>query len=339
MNISVKEVTDKDQWEKCVLHFRPHSFLHSWAWGEFQKKMGNNFWRIGIYNQDRLDGVALIVKSVARRGTFISCPHGPLIDWHNQEHFKALLECLRSLAMKEEASFLRISTVLKNNEENLAIFEKANFRRAPMHLQSEINWILDIAPSEDELLANMRKTTRYSIKKAQKDGVHIKISQELSQVAKFDEVYQATVARQHFVPYPRDYLDEEFKLFNEKSEVLLFFAEYNNEVLATAMIIFHNNEAFYHHGASTLKFPKIPAAYLLQWEAICEAKARGCNFYNFWGIAPEGDLDHPWAGLTLFKQGFGGFADEYLPAQDFIYSSKYWFTYSIERARRWKRGF
>ncbi|GAI33015.1 unnamed protein product, partial [marine sediment metagenome] len=28
-----------------------------------------------------------------------------------------------------------------------------------------------------------------------------------------------------------------------------------------------------------------PASYLLQWEAIKEAKNRGCKLYNFWGIA------------------------------------------------------
>ena len=77
---------------------------------------------------------------------------------------------------------------------------------------------------------------------------------------------------------------------------------------------------------------------MVQWEIIKEAKRRGCALYNFWGIAPEGAGDHPWAGLSLFKKGFGGFSEEYIRTQDFPVSKKYWITYAIEHMRKWKRG-
>ena len=63
------------------------------------------------------------------------------------------------------------------------------------------------------------------------------------------------------------------------------------------------------------------------------------RYYSFWGIAPEDELNHPWKGLTLFKKGFGGRAEEYVKTQDFIISKKYWFNYIIERLRKTKRGF
>ncbi|MEK7143873.1 MAG: peptidoglycan bridge formation glycyltransferase FemA/FemB family protein, partial [Patescibacteria group bacterium] len=77
---------------------------------------------------------------------------------------------------------------------------------------------------------------------------------------------------------------------------------------------------------------------LLQWEAIKEAKNRGCRFYNFWGIAPENNPKHPWAGLTLFKKGFGGFSEEYIPAHDFVIKYSYWFVCLIEKIRKIRRG-
>jgi len=70
----------------------------------------------------------------------------------------------------------------------------------------------------------------------------------------------------------------------------------------------------------------VPAAYLLQWEAIREVKSRGCKLYNFWGISDE-RRNHPWAGLTLFKKGFGGFSKEYLLAQDLPLRPFYWLSF------------
>jgi lipid II:glycine glycyltransferase (peptidoglycan interpeptide bridge formation enzyme) len=63
------------------------------------------------------------------------------------------------------------------------------------------------------------------------------------------------------------------------------------------------------------------------------------KFYNFWGIAKEGDKKHPFYGITHFKKGFGGFEKDLLPAHDLKVSFKYWIDYVIETLRRIKRGF
>ena len=118
----------------------------------------------------------------------------------------------------------------------------------------------------------------------------------------------------------------------------MFIADYHDEPIAVAMIVISNGSAFYHHGASTQKFPKITASYLLRWQAIQYAQLRGCRYYNFWGISPVDKPKHPWAGLSLFKQGFGGFSEAYMHAQDYPLKSKYWLNLAIECARRIKRG-
>jgi len=140
------------------------------------------------------------------------------------------------------------------------------------------------------------------------------------------------------VPFSENYLKNEFNTFNQDDEVMIFLGRYKEETISAALIIFWSNMAFYHHGASSFKYSKIPASYLLQWEAIKEAKKRGCNIYNFWGIAPDENPNHPWRGLTLFKMGFGGYKKEYVKTQDFPLSNKYWLTYAIEKIRKSKRG-
>jgi len=87
------------------------------------------------------------------------------------------------------------------------------------------------------------------------------------------------------------------------------------------------------------QYHKIPIAYYLLWEAIKEAKKRGCILYDFWGyVNPEENPKHPWAGPTLFKMGFGGRPYEYVKTQDLPLSNKYWLTFIFEKIRKTKRG-
>ena len=43
------------------------------------------------------------------------------------------------------------------------------------------------------------------------------------------------------------------------------------------------------------------ASYLLQWKATQEAKNRGCEVFDFLGIADLNEIDSPLAGVTDFK--------------------------------------
>lgn len=342
----------RDEWDAILRIVQPRTFLHSWEWGIFQEHMGAKIFRLGIYVGDILVGIALIIKVTARRGSFLFCPQGPIITDSgfsfagNYELLSTLVAYLRALALKEKCHFIRISPLMENTKQNRQLFYDCGFHRAPIHMHPEIAWMLDITKSEEELLGNMRKGTRYSIRKAQKDGVVITQSSDPADTENFYRIYRSTVDRQHFSPFSKDYMNREFESFQGSDAVRYFFALYRGEILATAMIIFDHSSAYYHHGASLLKYPKVPLSYLLQWEAIREAKQRGCCRYNFWGIA-EGETvrflkffkrEHPWAGLSLFKKGFGGVEERYVSAQDFPLHPWYNVVSAIETIRRFRRG-
>jgi len=343
----IQEIKDKNIWEDFVGSCFERTFLHSWNWGEFNRAMGNKIWRLGVYEQiangesqmANLVGAALIVKIQAKRGTFLFCPHGPVIKYQisniKYQISKALLDYLKNIAKDERADFIRVAPIWLESEENISIFKKLGFRKAPIHIHPEITWELNIELSEYELLKNMRKTTRYLIKKAQKDGVKIVQNKNSKVLEIFNKLYQETVNRHRFVPFSPNYIKNEFQSFLNDNQVSLFFAKYQNEIIVSAMIIFWQGIAFYHQGASSQKYPKIPASYLLQWEAIKEAKKRNCQTYDFWGIAPPNSKSsHRFAGVTLFKTGFGGEMKELVKTQDFPISSKYWFNFIVELARK-----
>jgi len=347
----VREVKDKKIWESFLLGCCQKTFLDSWQWGEFNRVMGSKIWRLGIFESKNLLGVALIIKVKAKRGTFLFIPHGPNITNSKFQILKTLLEELKKIAEKEKCIFIRIAPIWEENEEDEKMFEDLGFRNAPIHMHPELTWELDITPPEQELLLQMRKTTRYLIRQGLKNrDIEILQSKEVKDVENFNQLYQETAGRHSFVPFFWGYLKNEFLTFGNENNIALFLGKYKNEVISSAMIIFWQGIAFYHQGASSSKYPKIPVSYLIQWEAILEAKKRGCHTYNFWGIAPFSTVTengnpklqisrgHPWTGLTLFKIGFGGYPKEYCKTQDLPLSKKYWLTFLFEKLRKRKRN-
>lgn len=334
----IRHIESKIEWDNFINAVSPHTFLQSWQWGEFNERMGNKIWRLGIFEDKILEGIALILKIEARRGSFLFCPHGPVVS--NFNFFESFFKYLTALGKQEKVSFIRISPLFQTTPKNSQIFKNLRFNDAPVHMMHpERSWILDITPPEEIILKNMRKQTRHCIRNAKDIGVEISISSDPADVAKFYALYKATVSKQGFTPFSFKYLEEEFMTFSRENLALLFFGKYHNQVISTAIIIFSRNSAFYHHGASDSKFSKIPASHMLQWEVIREAKRRGLRYYNFWGIAPENIVNHPWAGLTLYKRGFGGFSEDYLHAQDLILNYRYYINFVVEKIRRLKRNY
>ena len=347
--MEIREIKIKEVWEGFLSETEEKTFLNSWNWGEFQKSMesgsGGKIWRMGIFDRNELVGVALVIKVVARRGTFLLVPHGPNIKLKIKSQKLKILEALsgklKEIGISEKADFIRINPILERSKENIEIFEKLRFRQAPVHAHPEASWKMDISLSEDRILSQMRKTTRYLIKQAQKDkDIEIYQGKDLKDVEVFNKIHLEVVRVQKFIPFSLDYFKKEFSAFSGDDEICIFFAKYKGEIAAASYVIFWSGIGFYHHAALLPEYHKIPLAYALQWESIKEAKRRGSKLYDFWGyVSPKESPKHPWAGPTLFKMGFGGRAYEYVKTQDFPLSKKYWLTYLFEKMRKIKRGY
>lgn len=333
--IVVKQIDKKDEWEEFLKKHLEANFLQSWYWGEFHERLGKIVVRSGFYKDKKLSGVMLSIVEDAKRGRYLTVPAGPVIDWSDEEMVKKCFDEMRRTGKEKGCVFVRIRPQLIKNEFSVNIFNKYGCKSSPMHLHAELSNILDITKSEEELMKNMRKTTRYEIRKAEKLGIRIEKGTGEELIKPFYDLQMDTAKRQKFVPFSFDFFKEQFEVFFENNKGLLYTAKLGDQVLAQAFIIFYGTEADYHYGASTEEGRRYPGAYLLQWEAIKEAKRRGLTRYNFWGVAPEEDKDHRFYGVSVFKRGFGGEDVEYLHARDIVIDrKKYLFNYTVEMVRK-----
>lgn len=330
-----REIKDKVIWEEFILSQKPQTFLQSWNWGEVNEETGEEITRLGFYKNKKLAGTALLIKQQAKRGSHILIPAGPLIDWEDTALRRFVIQSIKEVAKKREVWFVRIRPEILDNGRNRELFKELGLVPSPMHLHAENTWVLDITKPEEELLKNMRKTTRYLIRKSlQEKDLKIKVSTNPKTANILFNLQKETAQRHGFVGFSKNLFEKEIEILGQDDQARVFMVKNKKEVLAIAIIVFYAKVAYYHFSASTSKLSKLPFSYRLQWEIIKYAKKKGQNRYNFWGIAPNDDPKHRFAGVTMFKKGFGGERVDWLHAHDLIVSPLYYFTYIFETLRK-----
>lgn len=340
----IKEINNKQDWEKFFLKISEKTFLQSWNWGEFNKKMGNKIWRLGVIEKEEIIALALISKIKAKRGTYLLIQHGPVIidniKYEKKEILNILLKEFINIGNTEKASFVRMNPLWEDNKNNQSILKDQGIKNAPTHANAyEATWKLDIVMPEQEILMNMRKTTRYLIKKTLNNSdITVEKTKEISDINKYLEINKKVSERKKFVPFSDIFIENEFKIFSADNQSIFLFGKHKGKIISSALIVFWSGIAYYHQAASVSENKKLSIPYLVIWEAIKEAKKRNCVLFDFWGyVDPKKKPKHPWAGPTLFKMGFGGYNKNYIKTQDFPLNNKYWLIYIFEKLRNIKR--
>lgn len=215
-------------------------------------------------------------------------------------------------------------------------FSKGEYR----HFLEKRTLLIDLSKTEDAILAQMKEKGRYNIRLSEKRGVIVRMVEPTEKnVAEFVRLLNETLARDGFSGNSSKYYLELIQTLEHENAGGLFFAEKNGEVVAASIASFYAGTAVYYYGASTSDNEKrrdMPA-YALQWGMIREAKRRGCTIYDFLGIAPEGDWDHPLMGVTDFKLKFGGEIRQW-PENRVMVLRKYVY-FALKSARRIRKIF
>jgi lipid II:glycine glycyltransferase (peptidoglycan interpeptide bridge formation enzyme) len=205
------------------------------------------------------------------------------------------------------------------------------FTRAAADVQPPDTVIIDITQTEEEILGEMKEKWRYNIRLAGKKGVQVRRA-GAGELPVFYSLFRETARRDglaiHSIDYyqtlfahSRDYGSAGRELLTKivLPETRLYIASHEGEDLAAIITLFRGTEAVYLYGASSDRKRNLMATYLLQWQAMRDAKEAGCTRYDLFGIPPNNDPNHPMAGLYQFKTGFGGTIIHRPGSWDYVY--------------------
>lgn len=333
-------------WQQIEAKYIEANFLQSPAWRKMNELVGHKV----IIEHFADEAWCLMIVKNARRGRYLEVPGGPLLDWEDKALVRRMFALIRKVAAQEKCVFVRVRPQLKLNDATLELMKNLGLKKAPMHLHAEHTIMLDLTKTEEELLAGMRRQTRYEVRRSEKLAIKVTKDNSKKIYEEFRSVQAETALRQNFVPPDLKTLLAEREAFSDKAWI--YRAEATKKTLedgknpaakvgdpiAYGLILVSGREADYFEAASTDLNRRLPGAYALQWQAIKDLKKLGIERYNLWGVAPSGQKQHRYAGVTTFKTGFGGEAIEFVPAQDLVLRPvRYGIDWIIEMIRKKRR--
>jgi lipid II:glycine glycyltransferase (peptidoglycan interpeptide bridge formation enzyme) len=181
-----------------------------------------------------------------------------------------------------------------------------NLRKAPTDMHPPDTVVLDLRKPTPRIFRNMHKKTRYGIRSAFRQGIAVE-RKGREQLPLWHRLYLEMAERKGIVAEGLDYFRELFKAArNHKPDLQFYLGFRNGELVAGSIIAHHRSTAYYLHSASSPVGRKFMASYAVLWKAMTDAKARGCRFFDLFGIPPTGDPTNPMHGLYQFKTRFGG---------------------------------
>lgn len=312
---------DAPQWDRfCDTHEYGH-LLQKSDWGMVKRTTGWDDVRIAVYDDGLLCAGAQVLTRRRYGVALCYVPRGPLLcDDHliNQ----ALIAAITAYAKRQRAIAVRyepnvVATDLVAHAYTRVLATHHCQTSSTLQPQHTIYTALD--GDNNQLLKRMTKGHRAAIKRAQRDGVSVRIGYGTHDLKTFMDIMRHTGQRNAFDVHQQDYYAQVWQRFGSHNNAILLIAEYQGAPVAAAMIVAHPHVACYLYGGSYEAAFTCGANHLIQWHALCWARDRGCQHYDAWGIPypshtpPEGEIPQM-AGLILFKKGFGGSDVSFLPA-------------------------
>jgi len=312
--------------------------LQTWQWGHEKSQFGwDPLYR--TWGDERIpDAAALILQrsipiaGVAARLRVLYAPKGPLFrDWGDRVLRKRVFDDLQEIARERGAIFIKIDPDIPlgtgmpgdlDTQENAlgnAISTELvdrGWRFSSEQIQFRNTVLVDLAATEDEMLARMKQKARYNVRYAARKGVEVRIGNQ-DDIGLLYRMYAETSARDGFVIRGEEYYQSVWSTFLENDMLDPLIAEVDGDPVGAVMLFRFAGRAWYLHGMSRAVHRKKMPNYLLQWEAMCRAKERGCSVYDLWG-APDifAESDPMW-GVFRFKRGLGGTVLRTIGAYDY----------------------
>lgn len=340
----------RQHWDELVADLGGQPF-QSWAWGELKSHFG---WRPQRVTSDDGRAAAQLLIRPYRGLAVAYVPRGPVMGAGAAVDETLINELVR-LARAQRAAFLRFEPDLSDDDPGAealrASLRRLGFKTADKTLQPRSTIRLDLAPGEDQLMAAFSKGHRADIRRAERDGVVIRVGAP-DDADVLHEMLVATNTRKSFGFHSAAYYRRLLLDFGDAARIQI--AELEGKPVGASVILAFGRHGTYLAAGSNAKGLEHRAAHLLQWHAIRWAKERGALTWDLWGIADArgqyelaaaahsltddelGKLEvaaqrDPLDGVYRFKKGWGGQVVRTVPAFDRVLIAPAYWLWQLRR--------
>lgn len=324
-------VCSTSEWNQFLEKFPEAHFMQTGEWGSLKSSFGWEAVRI----ISGTSGAQILIKKVLFGFSVAYIPKGPL-----GKDLSNIWPEVDKVCRQHHVIFLKVEVDLWQDEHVDQQLDFPGFITSRFNIQPPNTLLINLNEAETVLLQKMRQKTRYNVNLAVKKGVSV---EPWNDIAGFHNMVKVTGERDGFGVHTQEYYQQVYDLFHSTGMCELLVARFDDQPLAALMVFSRGNRAWYVYGASNDQERNRMPAYLLQWEAIRWAQARGCQVYDLWGIPDKNEEyleanylnrnDGLW-GVYRFKRGFGGKTKRAQQAMDKVYNPILYSIYNRIMATR-----
>lgn len=279
--------------------------------------------------------IGVIEKNVPFMGKLWYCPKGPSTD--SVDDLTVLLPNLTTFAKKEGIFSIKIEPELPAGSD-LSGTDLIQTRPIQYNYSTVL---IDLSPSLGDIMTALPQKGRHAIRRAERDGVTVKkVPATPKNNHAMYELFKETARAGNFAIRPEEYYQQFYTRYSKSGNGQLFFAYFEEKIVAGAFAIRLGEKSMYKDGASIRKRTAYGASHLLQWHVIQWAKQHSSKEHDLAGVPPTSELentDHPMHGLVRFKTSFNKTTTEYVGAYDIPvqpFKAKLWHRYIEKFIRR-----
>ncbi|MDP3955082.1 MAG: peptidoglycan bridge formation glycyltransferase FemA/FemB family protein [bacterium] len=251
---------------------------------EYAKYLEKIGWKV-----EKTDSLNIFIRRLPFFGSIIKI----------QRPEKINLKEIDEIAKKHKALFVKIEPGDRKDAEEA---KTQNFKENNSPLLCSKTIQIDLIPSEEKILAQMKKDARYEIRKAEKEPLSLI---ELDDLILFRKTWRKLAKRERWVP-PIQHLTSLKEAFNSNVIFIVAKNKETDKILGGVTLVLSDKTAYYYYAFSSNAGKKLGVPYFLVWEAMKMAKKKGCEVFDFEGIYDERFPIESWKGFTHFKKNFGG---------------------------------
>lgn len=338
--MTATDYMDRTDWDDLVGRLGGQAF-QSWAWGELKSRFGWHPHRLSAIGS--ASAAQLLIRPY--RGLSVAyVPRGPITAADGSIDAGLLEEIVR-VARSRRAAFVRLEPDLAQDDPKAAVLDAVlravGFKTAEKTIQPRSTVVLDLVPALPDLMSGLSKGHRADLKRAQREGVTVRVSTDVAETRTLHEMLRAVGTRKTFGYHSEAYYRVLLESFGDAGRLLV--AELDGKPIGAALVLAWAGQGTYLAAGSNAAGLEHRAAHALQWHAISWAKERGARTWDHFGIADaRGRLElaaasgqdrgspemqrleaaatsDPLDGVYRFKKGWGGRVVRFMPAYERVF--------------------
>jgi lipid II:glycine glycyltransferase (peptidoglycan interpeptide bridge formation enzyme) len=295
------------------------SFLQSGLWAKFQDQTGV---RPHFLTDETFS--CLLLERKTPLGKYLFAPYGPTLK--SPDALAKAVEALRDFGRQCGADWLTIEPV--SDDGGQALIDKLpglGARLSDHNREPDLTRIIDLSPDKDTLLATISQSTRSFIRKNEREKfLAFKSAKDPQEIDIFINMLAEVSRRNKVSFFSENYFKTQAALLMPAGMMHLELALADGQPVASAIFHDYGRLSTYTYAGSLPAARATNTSALLLWNGMLNAKARGMQKMDLYGIAPDdAPASHPWAGFTSFKRKFGGEVVRHAGTWDIPITPKY----------------